>query len=639
MHTCILALALVFSATSSAAVKEALMPSKAKALFVAPNGNDAWPGTKAKPLATLQAARDAARKLPPGEPRRIVVEAGQHFLREPLVLSPEDSGPVIEAEGQATLYGGQKITGWVKDGDRLWAAKVDTAKWDFRMLVVNGRFARRARLPKSGFFTHLTSFNVPWMSTTGGGWKRKPTPQELTTMQYNPEDLPASLDIRNAELTVYHMWDESVVGLAANDAKSHTLTFSNPAGHPPGAFGVKRYVVWNVREGMTEPGQWCLDRRAPGAGDGSGKVFYWPLPGEEMSKAEALAPTIESIVRLQGTKEAPVKDVALRGLTLSVTNTPLRAGGFGAGNFDGAIQALYTQDCRLEGLTIVNVGGQGVKEWAGKGLRVERCHIHHTGACGVKFSGDGHAVADCRIHDVGVAYPSAIALWGGGKHNTFSHNEIHDTPYTAIACGGEDHLIEGNLLYAAMKELHDGAAIYITFCKRITLRGNFARDIADTGGYGASAYYLDEQAEDCLVEGNLSLRVARPSHNHMARRNILRNNVFITDGDAAITFPRSSDYRLEKNVIVAKGKIAFTNPGAIAAFPDNILFSGTGKVEGQKLKDYRATGAEPLKPGEGSVLADPRLVEFEKGKVTFAPDSPALKLGIQPIDVSRAGPR
>jgi len=606
--------------------------------FVAPNGDDTSPGTRAKPLATLHAARDAARKLPPGEPRRIVVEAGRYFLSGPLALEPQDSGMAIEAKGQATLYGGRRITGWAKEGDRLWAAKVPEVpvvpdgKWDFRMLVVNGRFAKRARLPKAGHFTHLTGFDVPWMSTTGGGWKRKPTDAELTTMRYRPEDLPASLDLRNAELTVYHMWDESVVGLKANDAATHTLTFSNPAGHPPGAFGVKKFVVWNVREGMTEPGQWFLDRTA-------GLVVYWPLPGEDMAKAEALAPTMESLIRLQGSEKEPVKDVTIRGLTLSVTNTPLKAGGFGAGHFDGAVQVVHAENCRLEGLTILNVGGQGIKAWEARGLRIERCHVHHTGACGLKADGDDALIADCRVHDVGVTYPSAIGLWVNGRRAQAVHNEVHDTPYTAIASGGDDHLFEGNLIHDAMKELHDGAGIYITFCKRVTLRGNFIRDIADTGGYGASAYYLDEQAEDCLVEGNLSLRVKRPSHNHMARKNTLRNNVFVVDGDASITFPRSADYRLERNVIVATGKITFSNPAAMASFADNVLFSAAGKVEGQPLTDYRATGTEPLKPGGGSILADPKLAVSERGKVAFAPDSPALKLGIAPIDVSGAGPR
>jgi hypothetical protein len=611
--------------------------TQAAELHVAPSGSDSGPGTPGTPYATLHAARDAARKIEPGQTRRIVVQAGKHFLSEPLVLTAQDSGSTIEAAkgAEVVLYGGRRITGWEKDGEKLWAAKVHEAAektWDFRMLVVNGRFASRARFPKSGHLTHLTSFDVPWMSTTGGGWKRKPTEAELTMMKCRPGDLPASLDLRNAELTVYHMWDESVVGLKANDAATHTLTFSNPAGHPPGAFGVRKYVVWNTREGMTEPGQWFLDRSA-------GKAIYWPLPGEDMTKAEVLAPTMESLIRVQGTEKAPVRDVTIRGLTLSVTNTPLRAGGFGAGHFDGAVHVVHAVNCRLEGLTIANVGGQGIKGWKTKGLRIERCHVHHTGACGIKADGEDSVVADCRIHDVGVTYPSAIGLWANGQRAQAVHNEVHDTPYTAIASGGEDHLFEGNLIYRAMQELHDGAGIYITFCKRVTVRGNFIRDIADTGGYGASAYYLDEQAEDCLVEGNLSLRVKRPSHNHMAKRNTLRNNVFVVDGDASITFPRSADYRLEKNVIVAKGKITFSNPEGIAAFPDNVLFSGVGKVEGQKLKDYRAAGTEPLGPGEGSILADPKLTVSEKGKITFAPGSPALTLGISPIDLSAAGPR
>ena len=69
-----------------------------------------------------------------------------------------------------------------------------------------------------------------------------------------------------------------------------------------------------------------------------------------------------------------------------------------------------------------------------------------------------------------------------------------------------------------MKTLYDGAAIYMFGAKDCVMRGNFVRDIIDTDGYGASAYYLDENSEGCVVENNLSLRVARPSHNHLAKK-------------------------------------------------------------------------------------------------------------------------
>ena len=572
--------------------------------------------------------------------RRIIVRGGDYFLEHPLVLRPEDSGLVLEgAEGErATLYGGRRISGWKPDGDSLWAAELPEVKagtWDFRMLAVNGRMCPRARLPKTGHFTHLSEFRVPWMSTTGGGWKRKPTAAELTTLKVHAKDIGPWLSTKNAELTVYHMWDESVVGVKSNDRKTHTIRFTNPAGHPPGAFGVRKYVVRNVRQGMTEPGQWYLDREA-------GKVVYWPLPGEDMAKASAIAPTMESIIALQSDGNKRIRNVVLRRLTLSVTNTPLKAGGFGAGKFAGAVEIHKAADCRIEDVTVVNVGGQGIREWGSTGLRIERCHVHHTGACGVKVGGGDAVVADCHIHHVGRAYPSAIALWGGGKAKKgmhFLHNHVHDTPYTAIACGGDNHVIEHNRIHAAMQELHDGAGIYITFCKNVVLRGNFIHDIVDTGGYGASAYYLDEQAEKCLVEGNLSLRVARPSHNHMARKNTLRNNVFVCDGDATITFAKSSDYCLESNVIVAKGRITFTNPGAMTAFRRNVVHSGKGQVVGTLLLGYKASGQAPLDIGDGSVAADPKLLSFEDGRVSYAKNSPALGLGIRPIDVRKAGVR
>jgi hypothetical protein len=625
---------LVLSVLSNSA-----MAGDVPTFYVSTAGEDAWSGKLADPkadgtdgpLATLVAARDLARQFSPDQPRRIVIREGEYFLDEPLTLGPEDSNLTIEASsldwvsggrkiaGSAelvTLYGGRLVTGWKPDGDKLWSAElpeVAAGTWDFRMLVVNGRFCKRARLPAQGYFTHLTDFKVPWMSTTGGGWQRKPTEDELTTMQYRPEDLGPWLDLRNAEITAYHMWDESVVGVRSLDPATQIIRFANPAGHPPGAFGVHNYVVWNVREGMTEPGQWYLDRTA-------GKVVYWPLPGEDMTKAKVIAPKALSVIRIAGTKENPPRNIRIANLTLSVTNTPLKAGGFGASAFDGALHAWQTEGCRVEGVTIHDVGGQAIKADQSKGFAVRNCHVYDTGACGIMARSDEAVVEQNLVHSIGVTYPSAIAVWGGGKGNVIRHNTIHDCPYTAICAEGEDHLIEANLIHHAMQELKDGAGIYITFCKRITVRGNFIRDIAEVGGYGSSAYYLDEQAEDCLVEGNLSLRVPRPSHNHMAKNDIIRNNVFVCEENAVLTFPKCDGFTFERNVIVAPGKVTFSNPTAITQGSDNLI--RTGAIEG-----------EPL----GMLPGDPLLTGLEEGKVGFGEASPAPGLGIAPIDVSAAG--
>jgi len=611
----------------------------APTLFVATDGSDSWSGLLAGPdskgtdgpFATLEAACQEARKSSKAGQRRIVVQAGRYFLDKTLVLTDKDAGLTIESApgGKAWLFGGRKVAGWRKDGERFYSASlpgVKDGKWDFRALIVNGRYCRRARLPEKGTFAHLSSFNAPWMTTTGGGWKRKPTQKELTTLKYKPEDLGEWLDVKNAEITVYHMWDESLIGLAANDTQSHTLTFSSPSGHPPGAFGVKKYVVWNIREGMKEAGQWYLDRSG-------GKLVYWPLPGEDMSNIEVFAPVVESIIRIRGGR-----DITIRRLVLTVTTTPLKAGGFGAGKFDGAISISSAENCLVEDLEILNAGGQGVKA-SGTRIRIEKSHVHNIGACGIRCSGTEVAVTDNHIHDIGLTYPSALALQGGGKDSLYSHNEIHDAPYTAINCGGQRNRIEGNLIYRAMTELHDGGGIYCFAGNGLVLRGNFIRDIIDTGGYGASAYYLDERSENCIVEGNLSIDIARPSHNHMAKNNTIRNNVFITKGDMRLTFPRSSGFTFEKNVLLAAGKIIFTNPEGITTWSNNCFFSRAGKIEGNKLDRYSSTGTSELKPGAGNALADPQIVEFDKGLVRFAPDSPATTLGIESIDVSNVGPR
>ncbi|NLH15917.1 MAG: right-handed parallel beta-helix repeat-containing protein [Phycisphaerae bacterium] len=578
------------------------------------------PGTA---IAALDAGIEAAQKV---GAKLIEIEPGEYFVEQTISLDSKDNGLTIHSQeaGKAILNGGKKITGWQKDGENFYSAtlpEVKEGKWDFRMLVVNGRMASRSRWPKTGRLTHESRFDVPWMSTTGGGWQRKPTHEELTTMKFKAADIGAGFEPKNAEITVYHMWDESMVGVASIDRATSMITFSSEMGHPAGAFGVNEYVVWNVREGMNEPGQWYLDRAA-------GKVVYWPLAGEDMSKATVYAPTVETIVKVNG-----AKDVTIRGLAFSVTNTPLKAGGFGAGNFDGAVQVNKAGGCKLVGLEVFNVAGQGIKV-SGGGTTIDVCHIHDIGACGIQ--GERIRIVNSHIHHIGRMYPSAIAVSSGGS-SLISHNEVHDCPYSAIICGGAGGVVEYNRISQAMLELHDGGAIYMFAGKGSVMRGNFAFDIPDTGGYGSSAYYLDEQSEDCVVEKNVSIGIARPSHNHMAKRNTIRNNVFVYDGDMTITFPRCGEYVFEKNILVAKGLILFQGINNVSMLSGNVLFSGSGKRVGETLKDYGGTGRTDIAMGENNKAVDPKISVESSGKVVYGDSAILETLKIEKIDGSTAG--
>ena len=579
----------------------------AATFYVAPDGKDTQPGSQQQPLATLQAALDAARKAPEG-PHRVVLMPGEYFLAKTIDLDHRDSGLTIEAQepGKAVLYGGSPVTGWQRDGQQFWAAALPEVKagtWDFRALVVNGRLAERARFPEKGTFLNKSEWKVPWLTSVGGGWERKPTPEELSTMPYDPKDLPATLDLRNAELRVYHMWDESLVGLAANDAQRGVLTFSTPAKSPPGAFQVKKYVVFNTREGMAHPGQWYLDRTA-------GRVVYWPLPGEDMARAKVIAPRLERILRVGTNKKQPVEKLTVRGLTLAATTTPLKSGGFGAYAFDGALRIEASRQAAFESLEICCVGGQGILGTGVAQGRIVGCHIHHTGACAMKVDGGDTLVGNNHVHDIGVYYPSAIALSVYSREAKGMHvfrNEVHDAPYSGIVGGGGHHVIEQNLIYRVMREMQDGGAIYGGM-RDCILRGNVVRDVVKMGeGYGVSSYYLDEGARNCVVERNVSVGVERPIHMHIARNIAIRDNVFLSDGNLALSFARSSGCSFERNTLCAPGKVTLNPSVAVTQWKDNILFhdaAGKGETPQAFAIDDARPPVTPVARRTNAFLAD-----------------------------------
>lgn len=552
---------------------------------VGPVGADTNAGTRDKPFATLAAARDAARKAGAG-PHRIEVLPGAYYLEKTLELDARDNGLTIAAveAGQAVLYGGTPVTGWRRDGEKFWcaeAAGVQDGAWDFRALVVNGRLPDRARLPESGTFIHKSVFDVRWLSSVGGGWERKATPEELTTLLYAPADVPATLDVQNAEVRVYHMWDESLLGVASNDVVRHALTFKAAAIAPPGAYGVKKYVIFNTREGLTRPGQWYLDRTA-------GRIVYWPLPGEDMAQAKVIAPRLQCVVKIAGTAKQPVEHITLRGLAIQATTTPLKSGGFGASVFDGALRLERAQHCSVEQVEICNVGGQGLVAQQVTDCQITDSQFHHIGACGIKADGSASRIARNHIHHVGCFYPSAVALsvstyaWRtpGTQGFQVQRNEIHDAPYCGIIGSGGNHLFEENLISRVMRELQDGGAIYggMSHC---ILRGNIVRDVVKMGeGYGVSSYYLDEGAQDCIVERNVSIGVERPTHNHIARGLIIRDNVFSAETNMVLSFQRSAGCTFTGNSLYVPGKLSISQPSAIKTWTHNAIITSAPPATG-----------------------------------------------------------
>ena len=590
--------------------------------YVSPTGSDKNPGTKEKPFATLERARDAVRKLKKDEPRCIVMRGGDYYDVS-LLLEPQDSGLAIKAAAgeKPVLYGGKPVAGWKKDGDKFYAADISGVKEgtrDFRSLVVDGRLRSRARLPEKGEFTHLTRFDAKVRPTSQGGFRGADKPELKRRLKYKKGDLGPWLDVNNAELDIMHSWDSSMVGLKSHDPETQMLHFSNPAGYPPGAFGVRRYVVWNIRQGMHKPGQWYLDRTR-------GKVVYWPNPGENIAKLNVVAPTTQTVIRITGTLSESVSGISLQGLDIRCTTTLLTAGKWAAGVYKGAIEARFVRKCLFRDLHISAVGGQGIRITRSTRNVVTNCTIEMTGAGGIYAVQGSHSrIVGNRVQQIGQTFSSAIAIrtadsWKAPKlshHNQIAYNLIKDTPYIGIECKGVSNRYENNMVSNAMCVLNDGAAFYSNGKKHI-IRGNVVRDIAK--GKSAHAYYIDELGEDILVESNAALNCSWPVHVHLAHNNTYRNNLFIAEKDCKLTFPRSRNIIMEKNVIHAGGTISGSNTGAVSKWKDNVFFSRAGQYHGI--------------PGNAARRVDPLLKDAADGDYGFKPESPALKLGIKPVKI------
>lgn len=308
----------------------------------------------------------------------------------------------------------------------------------------------------------------------------------------------------------------------------------------------------------------------------AGQVVYWPLASEDMTKAQVVAPRLECVIRIAGNAKRPVEKISLCGLAVQATTTPLTCD---ASAFEGALSVDHARQCALERLDICNAGGQGILARQVADCRIADCHIRHTGAFGIKADGSATLVARNHIHHTGVYYPSGSGLfadnqgWRNGEKGFHIHrNEVHDSPYCGIVGRGGNHLIEENVIYRVMRELHDGAAIYGAMSRSI-LRGNLVRDVAKMGeGYGVSSYYLDENSQESIVERNVSIGVEHPIHNHIARNCIIRDNVFMSEANMMLSFERSSGGTFQGNTLFAPGSITINQPGAIKLWADNVVF-------------------------------------------------------------------
>lgn len=484
-----------------AIVPAALVMSASALAFefhVGPRGDDANPGTPARPFATLARARDAVRDLKrnrglPTGGVKVLVRGGRYFLTRPLTLGPADSGtarrPVVYAAfpgEKVVISGGRPVTGWRRAGPNRWTVtlpQVRAGRWYFRQLFVDGRRLTRARTPNEGTFSTsgaLTKFQ-DLAGKRYGGYSglgklrlRATRPDAYCGFNFRPGDIKKWRGWPDAEIITYHSWECSWQTIRSIDLEKNDVHFNTPCRYPVGFFHRHmNYRVENVPEALDAAGEWHLDR-------GTGVLTYLARPGEEPPGMDFVAPVIYKLLVLEGSKESPVEYVTFSGFSFLHARYPLGIYDVAKDWPRGAVAAYpdwpkefrpgYTDSqaaplcgqtielkdarhCTIEDCEIAHIGNYAIKIFRrGRHNRIAGCHIHDAGGGGVLIGMDvrdvrrakvppedapsHNTVANNVIRNVSLVHPSAVGIWvAQSHHNKIVHNEISDVGYAGVHIG------------------------------------------------------------------------------------------------------------------------------------------------------------------------------------------------------------
>ncbi|WP_146402561.1 right-handed parallel beta-helix repeat-containing protein [Planctomycetes bacterium CA13] len=354
----------------------------------------------------------------------------------------------------------------------------------------------------------------------------------------------------------------------------------------------------------------------------------------------------------------------------------------------GAIRVdLYGQHNKISGNLIEQMGGAGIL-LCGYGP-------------GTKDVNRDNLVYNNHIHHIGEVYSHSpgIMIWQSGN-NRVANNLVHHTPYTGIIISGcmtdfftrqgrelsrtirtheiarlpkkpdledvrpylhtHDNVIESNEIHHAMEMLGDGNAIYIRGAGAgNVIRRNYVHHLVAPTQMQA-AIRTDGGQRDTLIAENLIFKctsqgilmklnnrcennivadiIAPPRGYYLAVREgpltgaTIKRNIFYSSS-ATCTFidelppgkGRTSEDRRGRKL--AKSMDADTDYNIYYCAEDNSLSE-------TMLNKQQSDGVDAH-----SVAIDPLFVDPENGDFRFKLESPALKLGITPIDLSQIGLR
>ena len=466
--------------------------------YVSPTGSDGNPGTRTLPFATIGAARTAVQAVTAGQTDHVYVylRDGVHAVSSTQAFTQADSGQngfsVIwtNMRGETPrVSGGSLITGWSDQGGGIWRASTSL---NFRQLYVNGVRAVRARLPNSGSFYDLASWdetNDRCTAQTGtvASWAQL-TRVEMVILGKGVNQTNGRIASRSGDVVTFQ-------------EPERTKLFSEQTYPPRDDVPTDNvYFFENALEFVTAEGEFYLDTV-------NDHLYYMKRSTDNMATAEVYAPQVESLLSITGSGYGtPAHHIRFYGIhfehsTWLYPETDGYVGDQSQIVFEDALpedEITSYPGTRLPGAVTVSKADH---------LRFERCVFKHLGASGLNFyeavddsdvvgnvfwdiSGGGMSIdlllegnpAETRkicqrntvtnnyIKKTGQDYYQTTGIHVGyGDTINIEHNEVTDVPYTGITTGwgwedtanaANDITVQKNRVWDFCKLMSDGGGIY-----------------------------------------------------------------------------------------------------------------------------------------------------------------------------------
>ncbi|MBQ1030183.1 RICIN domain-containing protein [Micromonospora sp. C97] len=484
-RTSLLAVAALVAATLPAVLAHQLPASAAvqATYYVAPDGNDANPGTLQSPFKTIQRARDVVRPISTNMTGDINVylRGGTYPVSSTIEFGASDSGTNgfrvsygAYSNEKPILDGGVQVTGWTQHSGNIWKAPLDRAN-KLRALYVNDKRAVMAtKTVSSGgcFGTYnITAGQAAWAWESGS---------QCDGARYNQNDFPAiARNQDDIEIETGTTWTTAIVGVrqVTTDGANRVALFQQPgAAIAQGAFNGNAQVggthkLMNAYEFLDAPGEFYFDK-------GTKTVYYYKTSAENMSTATVYAPNnVTTVLRVAGTSTTShARNITFSGLTVRHSDWNLfnvagssfkqaQQGNLGAQVYaKGNFHVYYYRN--------VDVTPAIVQIQNADGLLLQRNRIEHTGADGISMVNDvqgtqliGNATNDIAGSAINVGHPQHVYIGDGTSTNR--------EKYSASVEGLPKNIdIKNNYLYDSAVLFNGHSPISAYFADTLTIQRN-----------------------------------------------------------------------------------------------------------------------------------------------------------------------